>query len=371
LIAPLRRKVVVFAGGGTGGHLFPGLAVARALPSLEPVFLVPPDRGDGGRIGGEFRVVELAAPRVDRAPWFFPARLALAVQRARRLLRELGATAVVGLGGYASVPGALAARSLGLPLYLVECNAVPGRATRLLAHFAAGIGLGAAPAQATLPRGRRCRVTGTPLRDNLRAHAAKEEFGLEPTLPTLLVLGGSQGAAGLNARVLEGLEACAPGAFQVLHCSGNRDAANVRAGYKSLDVPAAVVDFLPDIGRAYAVADLVLSRAGASTVAECAALRRPAVFVPYPWHKDRQQVYNAWEAVRAGAARIVEEADLDPTMLKGIVHEILLDPEQRRRMAQAAQGIARPEAAHDMAAHLVESLGEALAEPQWKAELGE
>jgi UDP-N-acetylglucosamine--N-acetylmuramyl-(pentapeptide) pyrophosphoryl-undecaprenol N-acetylglucosamine transferase len=371
LIAPLNRKVVVFAGGGTGGHLFPGLAVARALPTLEPVFLVPPDRGDTGHVAGEFRVVELAAPRVDRAPWFFPARLALAVRRARRLLRELGATAVVGLGGYASVPGALAARSLGLPLYLIECNAVPGRATRVLARFAAGIGLGATPARTTLPHGPHCRVTGTPLRADLRADSTKEEFGLEPELPTLLVLGGSQGAAGLNTRVLEGLEACAPASFQVLHCSGNRDAANVRAGYKSLDVPATVVDFLPDIGRAYAVADLVLSRAGASTVAECAALRRPAVFVPYPWHKDRQQVHNAWEAVRAGAARIVEEADLDPPMLKGIVHEILLDPEQRRRMAQAARDIARPEAAHDMAAHLVESFGEALAEPQWKAELGE
>jgi len=341
LIAPLKRKVVVFAGGGTGGHLFPGLAVARALPSLEPVFLVPPDRGDAVHIDGEFRVVELAAPRVDRAPWLFPVRLARAVQRARRILRELDATAVVGLGGYASVPGAIAARSLGLPLYLIECNAVPGRATRFLARFAAGIGLGAAPAQATLPRGPLCRVTGTPLRGDLRTDTTKEEFGLEPALPTLLVLGGSQGASGLNARVLGGLEACARGAFQVLHCSGNRDAASVRAGYKSLDVPAAVIDFLPDIGRAYAVADLVLSRAGASTVAECAALRRPAVFVPYPWHRDRQQVHNAWEAVRAGAARIVEEADLDPTMLKGIVHEILLDPEQRHRMAEAAHGIAR------------------------------
>ncbi|MHC4819266.1 MAG: UDP-N-acetylglucosamine--N-acetylmuramyl-(pentapeptide) pyrophosphoryl-undecaprenol N-acetylglucosamine transferase, partial [Planctomycetota bacterium] len=251
MIAPLNRKVVVFAGGGTGGHLFPGLAVARALPALEPVFLVPPDRGDAVHIAGEFRVIELAAPRVDRAPWFLPVRLARAVRRARRTLRELRATAVVGLGGYASVPGALAARSLGLPLYLMECNAVPGKATRFLARFAAGIGLGAAPAQGTLPRGPPCRVTGTPLRGDLRADAATEEFGLEPTLPTLLVLGGSQGAAGLNARVLQGLEACVPGAFQVLHCSGNRDAANVRAGYRSLNVPAAVVDFLPDIGRAY------------------------------------------------------------------------------------------------------------------------
>ena len=370
MIAPLRRKVIAFAGGGSGGHLYPGLAVARELPTCEPVFLVPPDRGDLDRIDGEFRALPLAAPRIDRARYLFPARLAGAVHRARRLLRELHASAVVGLGGYASVPAALAARTLGLPLYLMECNAVPGKATRFLARFAAGIGLGAAKARDRLHHRASCRVTGTPLRKELEARATRGEFGLEPELPTLLVLGGSQGAEGLNSRVLAGLRECDPDGFQVLHCSGARDAARVAAGYRSLEIRARVIDFLPDIGRAYSVADLVLTRAGASTVAECVALRRPAVFVPYPWHRDRQQAHNAWEAVRAGAARIVAEDDLDPDAVRDIVDTILLDAGQRARMAEAAAAVARPGAARAMAAHLLESVGQALAEPQWSAELG-
>jgi len=369
MIAPLKRKVVVFAGGGTGGHLFPGLAVARALHSVRPVFLVPPDRGDEARLAGEFETRVLAAPRVDRARLFFPARLLRAVRRARAVLRDVEAAAVVGLGGYASVPAALAGRSLGLPLYLMECNAVPGKATRLLARLAAGIGVGAERALDRLPP-RACRVTGTPLRAELRCPGDRAAFGLDPDLPTLLVLGGSQGADGLNARVPEGLRACSGHRFQVLHCAGPRDRDRVAAQYAAHGLRAHVLDFLRDIGRAYAVADLVLGRAGASTVAECAALQRPAVFVPYPWHRDRQQAHNAWELVRVGAARIVEEHELDASALRGIVERILLDEAARRRMADSARALARPEAAHAMAAHLLECVGPALGEGSWTAELG-
>ena len=357
MIAPLQRHVLVFAGGGTGGHLYPGLAVARALPaSMDPVFLVPHDRGDVERIGGEFRVRTLVCPRIDRSKVLFPPRLARAVTRARRVLRELGAVSVVGLGGYASVPAALAAKSLGLGLYLMECNAVPGKATRFLARFADGIGLGMPKAAELIPGRASCRVTGTPLRRELDLRGDHREFDLEPELPTLLVLGGSQGAKGLNTRVLDGLSSCEDRPFQVLHCSGADDAARVTARYRDLRIRVRVVDFLEDIGRAYSVADLVLCRAGASTVAECAALRQPAVFVPYPWHRDRQQAHNAWESVRAGAARIIEEEDLDAPTLQTIVDSILLDDDERSRMTKAAATVARPGAAHRMAAHIMESL---------------
>jgi len=360
VIGPLRRRVVLFAGGGTGGHTYPALAVARAMPpGVEPVFLVPPDRGDAGRIGGEFRVVEAAAPRIDPGRVLYPARLARAVARARRVLRETQATGVVALGGYTCVPAAVAARLAGVPLYVVECNAVPGRATRLLSRFASGVGLGAAPARELLPRRARqsrALVTGTPLRAEAASTARPADFGLEEGRPTLLVLGGSQGAAGLNERVLAGLPRCRDLPFQVLHCAGAGDAARVRAGYAAAGVRAAVLDFLPDIGRAYAAADLVLARGGASTVAECAASGRPAVFVPYPWHRDRQQARNAEESVRAGAAQVVEEADLSPDALRGLVDGILLDAERRGRMARAARSLARPAAAAAMAAHILECL---------------
>lgn len=371
MIAPLRRPVVVFAGGGTGGHLYPGLAVARALHGHEPVFLIPPDRGDAERIAGEFPVAVLPAPRPDRSRLLYPLRLAAAVVRARGILAGLRASAVVGLGGYASVPAALAGRTLGLPLYLVACDAVAGRATRLLARFAQGMGLGSARARDALPARISCRVTGTPLRREMHAKGDRREFGLDPSLPTLLVIGGSQGAQGLNTRVIEGLRASRGREFQVLHCAGARDAARVEAAYRDLDVRGRVVDFLPQIGHAYGIADLVLARAGASTVAECAALGLPAVFVPYPFHRDRQQTWNALDSVRAGAARIVEEDDLDPSAFRAIVDGILLDAAERRTMSLAAACVARPEAARDMAAHLMETFGVALGEARWHAELGE
>jgi len=361
IASTLQKKRIVFAGGGTGGHLYPALALARALPLIEPVFVVPPDRGDEERIDGEFPCETLHSPRADRARLLYPARLGLAVARARRQLKSIDAKAVVGLGGYASIPAALAARTLGVPLYLIECNAIPGRATQFLARYATGIGLGSASARDRLVRRQGCRVTGTPLRDELRRPSDLTGFGLQPGRPTLLVMGGSQGALGLNERVLEGLAGCQDLEFQVLHCAGEADQARVRRAYDELDIPATVLGFLPDIGRAYAVADLVLSRAGASTVAECLALGRPAVFVPYPWHKDRQQALNAKDAARCGAARVVEEAELDTMALRRIVESLLLDETARSRMAAAAREIGRPAATRCMAAHLVERLGDAVA----------
>ncbi len=370
MIAPLQRPVVVFAGGGTGGHLYPGLAVARALHGHDAVFLIPPERGDAERVNGEFPVAVLRAPRPDRSRLLYPVRLAAAVARARGILTGIRASAVVGLGGYASVAASLAGRSLGLPLYLVQCDAVVGRATRLLARFAQGVGLGSERAREGLPPRVACRVTGTPLRGELHAKGDRRDFGLSPSLPTLLVTGGSQGAEGLNTRVIEGLAGSAGRDFQVLHCAGARDAARVRDAYEGIAVKARVVDFLPEIGRAYAVSDLVIARAGASTVAECAALGLPAVFVPYPFHRDRQQTWNALDAVRAGAARIVEEKDLDPAAFRAIVDGILLDGAERRAMSLKAATVARPDAARDMAAHLIEIFGQALSEARWHAELG-
>ncbi len=361
MISPVRQKTIVFAGGGTGGHLFPAVALARELPlAWRPLFLVPDNRGDVERLNGEFAVETMRCPRPDRGKIVFPARLAAAVRRARRFLVRERAVGVVGLGGYPSLPAAIAARTLRLPLYLMEVNAVPGKATRWLASGAAGVGLGHALARTALSPRARCRVTGTPLRAELRREAGLAEFGLDAGRPTLLVLGGSQGATGLNERILNALESCRDLDFQVLHCSGARDLDRMRAAYLQHDVRAEVISFLPDIGRAYAVADLVLSRAGASTVAECAAMERPAVFVPYPWHRDRQQARNAQALVDAGAARLVEEQDLDPKTLRSIIAEVLLDETQRHSMAQNARRVATPGAAREMAMHLLESFAPAL-----------
>jgi UDP-N-acetylglucosamine--N-acetylmuramyl-(pentapeptide) pyrophosphoryl-undecaprenol N-acetylglucosamine transferase len=370
VIAPIRRPTLVFAGGGSGGHLYPALAVARALEGVECVFLVPADRGDGARVAAEFRTIAAKAPRLDREPLLYPVRLLRSIVEARRALRRVGACGVVGLGGYASVPACLAARSLALPVYLMELNAVPGRATRMLARLACGVGLGSAAALPRMHRRVPCRITGTPLREELQERADPRDFGLDPGLPTLLVLGGSQGAWSLNTRVTEAMTACADLPMQVLHCAGVHDAPRVREAYRATRARAVVLEFLPRIGRAYSVADLVLARGGASTVAECLALGLPAVYVPYPHHKDRQQAMNALVAVRAGAARLVEEDALTPEVFRALALELLLRPSERRAMAEAARALALPGAAEAMAAHLMESLGAAMAEPRWLAEIG-
>jgi UDP-N-acetylglucosamine--N-acetylmuramyl-(pentapeptide) pyrophosphoryl-undecaprenol N-acetylglucosamine transferase len=371
MIAPIRRRTLVFAGGGTGGHLYPALALARNLPGLQPLFVVPDNRGDAARLGDEFESIPLPLPRIDKGKLLFPARLAVAVRRARRVLKARAAVAVVGMGGYGAVPVCLAARTLRLPIYLIECNAVAGRATRVLARLATGVGLGSWGAFAQMQRYAACRVTGTPVRDETLKKAKAEDFGLDPDRPTLLVVGGSQGAVGLNTRVLDGVAFCQDLDFQVLHCAGAADADRVGEAYRLLARAARVVDFVGDMGAAYAVADLVLARGGASTVAECLTLRQPAVFVPYPHHKDAQQVWNAWDAVREGAARLVKEEDLSPVVFRQFVTELLLDPGECARMSEAAASVGEPGAARAMAAHLLETLGPAVGEESWMAELGE
>ncbi|MEM8885523.1 MAG: UDP-N-acetylglucosamine--N-acetylmuramyl-(pentapeptide) pyrophosphoryl-undecaprenol N-acetylglucosamine transferase [Planctomycetota bacterium] len=370
MIAPVRRNVIVFAGGGTGGHLYPAVAVARALPSMQPLFVVPPDRGDRQRLDGEFRCIETASPRWDRGRVLYPGRLARAIVRARRLLRREEARAVVGLGSYASVPTCLAARSMGLPVYLMAFDAVPGKATRMLAPIARGIGLGSELARTRFPLRAPVRVTGTPLREELRRDGSPEQFGLPRGLPTLLVFGGSQGAHSLNRRIVEGIATCPDLAFQVIHVAGPEDEASVRDAYERMERPASVHGFVDDMGAAYAAADVVVCRGGASSVAECLALGKPAVFVPYPWHKDEHQTHNARSAARAGAAQVVKERELDAPRVRKLIETLLLSRDARASMAERASDLGRPAAAQLMATHLMESLGDTLKQPTWTTELG-
>lgn len=376
MIAPLRRNVVVFAGGGSGGHLYPAVAVARAMPSVQPLFMVPSDRGDEQRLDGEFRSLAFDSPRIDRGRVLYPARLARATWRARRILRNEEAKAVVGLGSYSSVPACLAARSLGLPVYLMAFDAVPGRATRFLSPLAQGIGLGSELARARFPLDAPCRVTGTPLREDLRQEPDAAAFGLAADKPTLLVFGGSQGARDLNRRVLSGIAASSELDFQVLHISGPQDFELVRDAYERTGRRAVVKSFLGEatgptsMGAAYALADLVMCRGGASSVAECLALGKPAVFVPYPWHRDGHQARNAQAAARSGAAVVVEQENLDVPCVVDLLQRYLVQPSERQRMADLAAAMGRPAAARSMAAHLIETLGDALAEPQVTVELG-
>jgi UDP-N-acetylglucosamine--N-acetylmuramyl-(pentapeptide) pyrophosphoryl-undecaprenol N-acetylglucosamine transferase len=357
--------VVLFAGGGTGGHLLPGVAAAERLRALEPrarVIFAATDRDAAGAWGraaaGES--LPLASPRLPRGARDVPgfvAAMAASVHDSVRALHRHRVDGVVGLGGYASVGPALAAIATGRPAVLLEANLVPGAANRLLARLGATTAVSFEETGGLLP-GSRAVHTGNPLRAAvLEKRRDAAGFGLDPSRPVLAVVGGSLGAAGLNERVRAALPLVAEAGAQLIWAAGSADAARaLDAASRAAGVRARVVAFCGDMGSLYGTADLLLARSGGGTVAEAAANGVPAVFVPYPHHADRQQHRNAAALVRCGAARAVEESELTPERFRVEVLGLLGDAEARARMAAAAAALGRPDAADRVARLVLERL---------------
>jgi UDP-N-acetylglucosamine--N-acetylmuramyl-(pentapeptide) pyrophosphoryl-undecaprenol N-acetylglucosamine transferase len=340
---------VVIAGGGTGGHLYPGLALADALAArgLAVTYV--------GTAGGlEARVVpttpyplrllpgrQLRGGGLGRAVFGLVA-VGQGVVRAGALLGELAPRLVVGVGGYASVAVVVAAWLRRVPTLLLEQNVVPGAANRVLGRLARRVCVGFAESVAAFPPGRAVH-TGNPLRPGLLAPAARSaggRFGL-------LVSGGSAGAHHLNEAVLAALErlgAVARG-WDVTHQTGSADLEAVRARYAALGLPARVEPFIEDMGAAYAAADLAVARAGAMTCSELAATGLPAVLVPYPYAADDHQRRNADTLVAAGAAAMILDRELDGARLAEALAALAGDPARRATMAERARALGRPDAA--------------------------
>jgi len=353
-------KRVCLVSGGTGGHLMPALALARALQQRghEPLLVTegrPVERELLHRSGGDLDEVDLPAERPSRLglPWW----LLRATLRARKLLQRRAVDCVVSTGGRPSLPMGLAARSLGMPLFLLEQNVVPGRANRWLLPFARRLYLGL-PAAGNASA--RTLLTGTPLRPGLFAverASARAELDLDPDQPVVLVTGGSQGAHVLNQIVPAAL-ATLDLPLQVLHLTGLGRDDEVRRRYAATADHRLRLFVWPvtiDMDRMLGAADLVICRGGGTTIAELMAAGRAAVIVPYPHHKDRQQSRNAAVLVRAGAALVVEETALTPALLAQVVGELLRQPERLLAMAAAARraggGDATMAILDDMTAH--------------------
>jgi UDP-N-acetylglucosamine--N-acetylmuramyl-(pentapeptide) pyrophosphoryl-undecaprenol N-acetylglucosamine transferase len=341
---------VVIAGGGTGGHLFPGIALADALAR----------RGVGivfvGTAGGiEARVVpttpyplRLLPGRQLRGGGPGGALLGLvtaggAALRAVTLLGAVGPALVVGVGGYASVAVVVAAALRRVPSVLLEQNVVPGAANRLLARLAAAVCVGFAESGAFFPAGRTIH-TGNPVRDGVvrprKPHAD----------PTVLVFGGSAGAHRLNVAVLEAFTRLGrTRRMRVVHQTGLADVETVRTGYARLGIDADVVPFIADMGAAYATADVVVARAGAMTCAEVTAVGLPAILVPYPHAADDHQRRNAEVLVAAGAAEMILDRDLTGEHLGARLVALLDAPDRRAELAARARALGRPDAAERVA----------------------
>lgn len=351
----------VIAGGGTAGHLLPGLAVAaelgrRGVPASAVHFV-------GSERGIESRLVPAAGHPLTTLPGRGLQRrltgrnlvaaggLAVAQVRALRLLRRLRPAVVVGLGGYASVAVGVAALMTRTPLVLTEQNAVPGAANRLLAR---GAKASAVPFdEPTLPR---AVWTGTPVRDEIRSvdrvrdrEAARERLGVPPGRRLVVVFGGSLGARRLNEAVLDAATRWRERSdLTIRHITGRRDHDAVAARLADLgdgEVEHRVVAYEDDMASCYAAADLVVARAGASTVAELAVVGCPAILVPLPGAPGDHQSANARALAVIGAAVVLADADCSGERLATLVDELLADPDRLDAMGRAAAPVARPDAA--------------------------
>jgi len=349
---------IVITGGGTGGHLFPALAVHDALRARRPeasALFVGVAGGVEATIlskrGHAFRGLTVAQVSGKGlrgrllAAWWLPGT----IRQAMRILREFRPQVVFGVGGYASVPTMLAAVLRGLPRVIHEQNAIPGLANRALGGMASAVAVSFANTARFFPA-RRTQTTGNPVRAEIRAgdaQAARAELGLSGDRFTVLVFGGSQGAHRVNQAVLEALPALARDGehLQFVHATGARDLADVRRGYDASRVRARVEPFIDDMALAYQAADFVVCRAGAGTVFELAAVGKPALLVPYPYAANDHQRLNAEAAVQAGAAWILLDQYCDGQRITASVRAAREKPGQLAEMGRRALALARPDAA--------------------------
>jgi UDP-N-acetylglucosamine--N-acetylmuramyl-(pentapeptide) pyrophosphoryl-undecaprenol N-acetylglucosamine transferase len=354
----------VIAGGGTGGHVTPALALGEALAARgDEVLFIGSSHGLESRLVPDagFRLEVLPSEQVVGRNLWGRTRGAFSILRsvftARRLIRRFGADAVLSVGGYAAMPAALAARTCGRPLFLVEPNAIPGRVNRLTARFARTVFVGFEATRRRLPPKTESVCVGVPLRRALyRAFAGAAKSGLPATPLRIFIFGGSQGARQLNESVPEALARLADNSVEVFHQTGAADRDAVESRYAELGIAAEVVAFEHDMPTRYRWADLAICRAGALTVAELALAGIPALLVPYPFAADDHQAANAHSLDAAGAARCLAANPLDLTELAQAIAEFVTSPGRLVLMREAAARQARPNATQQIIEHCIARL---------------
>jgi UDP-N-acetylglucosamine--N-acetylmuramyl-(pentapeptide) pyrophosphoryl-undecaprenol N-acetylglucosamine transferase len=297
-----------------------------------------------------------------------PGQLKRAVAQCGRIIEEEDARAAVTFGGYVSFPTSRAAHRVGLPLVLHEQNSVPGMANRVAARWADRIAVSFPGSADRFRHKERCAVTGNPVRHDLlsldrdaRRVEARQRFGLDPDRPTLLVFGGSQGARRLNQAIVDAHGRWGDADVQVLHAAGRALYAETASAWQEVRAAASgpkvrLVDFIEDMGDAYAAADVVVCRSGATSIAELTALGIPAVLVPYPHATADHQRLNAEALQNTGAAVMVLDEDLDADRLLTEVLPLLTDPERHAQVVAAARAFGRRDAATNVARLVLERL---------------
>ncbi|HSQ60912.1 MAG TPA: undecaprenyldiphospho-muramoylpentapeptide beta-N-acetylglucosaminyltransferase [Acidobacteriota bacterium] len=356
---------ILIAGGGTGGHVYPGLAVAeewmRRQPGSEVVF-VGTERGLEAtavpRAG--YRLRTIAARGIPRRPGFAMLRALAAfvasLAQTWRILGEERPAVVLATGGYVSGPVGLLARLRGIPLVVQEQNSIPGATNRWLSLVATEVHISFLESRSYFRRRDNLKVTGNPIRRSLLRQdraSAYETLRLDPAKRTLLVFGGSRGASNVNRAVGGALALLARvPRLQVLWQTGEADAEAARTEAAKTQLPVRVMPYIQRMDAAYAVADLALCRAGAMTIAELTACGVPAILVPYPFATHDHQTHNAAGLVDRGAAEMIADKDLEPVELARRIEALLRDESRLRRLGRNARAFSRTNAAERIAASL-------------------
>jgi len=345
----------VIAGGGTGGHLFPGMAIAEAFMDRETgneVLFIGTERGIEARVlaGGKFPLKMIHAMPIKGRSFTGKLRalrtLPKAIVEALAVLKEFRPQIVLGVGGYASGPGVLAAFLLGTKRAIHEQNVIPGMTNRFLKAFSQRIFVSFEGAQQYFPP-RRTVLTGNPVRKEIAASAFLREKG--PRF-TLLIFGGSAGAHRINMAVMEALDLLQErrSSFTFIHQTGKEDFNLVSRGYEERGFEAEVLPFIDEMAGCYRRADLVICRSGASTVAELAVCAKAAILIPYPHAAHHHQWMNARRLVDLGAARMITDEELNGPSLSETILHLYHAPEEREKMEEAIRKIGRPKAAEEI-----------------------
>jgi UDP-N-acetylglucosamine--N-acetylmuramyl-(pentapeptide) pyrophosphoryl-undecaprenol N-acetylglucosamine transferase len=344
---------LLIAGGGTGGHLFPGVALAEELRAREPdaaIKFVGTRRGIEARVlpdlGWDLELIEVSGLKTVGALGAVKGlfRLPRALWQARRIIMAFAPDAVIGVGGYASGPVVLAAKLRGIPTAICEQNSIPGLANKVLGKLVRSVFLSFDESKRFF-NPKKIVMSGNPVRRDL----VQKLLGSAPRTGgavNVLVVGGSQGAVAVNALAAQALSSLAKQtALAITHQTGEKDLEPTSARYREAGVTAECRAFIKDMAAAYQDADVIVGRAGATTVAELAIAGKPAVFIPYPFAADNHQELNAKEMADKGAALMFRQADLTADKLADALRPLITDAAKRAEMGAAMKALAKPGAA--------------------------
>jgi UDP-N-acetylglucosamine--N-acetylmuramyl-(pentapeptide) pyrophosphoryl-undecaprenol N-acetylglucosamine transferase len=350
---------LVIAAGGTGGHLFPGLAVGEAMLARghQVMILISEKEIDSLATQGrtEFRIERVPGMGLPRlfspAVFGFLRRFMAGLRRCHELYRDFQPNAVLGMGGFTSTAPILAGRKRKTPTFVHESNAIPGKANRLNGWLADCVLLGFEECRRYFPKAH-CEVTGTPVRATLAEKLPKEKalalFHLVPGRRTLLIMGGSQGAHGLNQAIAAALPSLKD-LVQVIHLSGAQDEEMLREAYQRAGIPAFVAAFHHRMEEAYSAADLAVARSGAASLTELSHFAIPSVLLPYPFAAEDHQTLNARIFEQAGAAILLPEHEATPEVLAAKLRWLLDDPARLSEMSERSAKLAPQGAAERVA----------------------